>query len=162
MTLADNRPGFRLTGWHVLACFVVFFGITIAVDTLMIVRAYATYPGEVTTSPYEDGLAYDNTLDQQKAQSGLGWRMTAGLAGADTVRLTAADKAGAPLRGLKITARLERPATVQGARPIQFYEGAPGVYQAAAAPLSGVWDLKLSAFDARRRRFDAERRLIAP
>jgi len=162
MSIAETPPHFRIKGWHVLAGFVVFFGITLAVDTVMMVRAYATYPGEVATSPYEDGLAYDSTLDQQKAQALLGWRMTLGLVGTDVVRLTAADKDGAPLSALRLQARLERPATEQGVRPIQFQAVAPGIYEAHVGTLSGAWDVKLSAFDNHNRRFDAERRLIAP
>jgi nitrogen fixation protein FixH len=162
MSFAETRPQFRLNGWHVLAGFVLFFGVTLAVDTFMMVRAYSTYPGEVATSPYEDGLAYDSTLDQQKAQAALGWRMTIGLVGPDLIRLTAADKAGAPLSPLRIEARLERPATEQGRRSIQFQAVSPGVYEAHVGAVSGAWDVKLSAFDDRNRRFDAERRLVAP
>ena len=162
MTDIQVRPHFTLNGWHVLAGFVLFFAVTLAVDTLMLVRAYTTYPGEVATSPYEDGLAYDRTLDQQRSQSALGWRMTIGLAHPDVVRLTAADKAGAPLSALRIVARLERPATEQGKRAVTFTAVSAGVYDAHIEPISGAWDLKLSAFDSRGREFDAERRLVTP
>ncbi len=61
MTTASDRPAAsELNGWHVLAGFVVFFGVTIAVDTVMIVDAYRTYPGEAAASPYEEGLAFDS------------------------------------------------------------------------------------------------------
>jgi nitrogen fixation protein FixH len=161
MTLAEPRRGFRLTGWHVLAALVIFFGVTIAADAIMVMDAYRSFPGEVASSPYEEGLAYDSQLDQQRRQAALGWSMTIGLVGSG-VRLTAIDRNGAPLPGLRITARLERPATEQGRRNVEFREVAPGVYQAPVGPLSGAWDLRLSAIDARGRRFDAERRLIAP
>ena len=162
MTLADIRPHFRLTGWHVLAGFVVFFGITLAVDTYMMVSAYRTYPGEVADTPYEAGLAYDKTLDQEKAQAALGWRMSLGLVGSDVVRLTAVDRAGKAAPPLRIEARLERPATEDGRHTIQFLPTAPGVYEAHVGRLIGAWDVKLSAYDAQHHRFDAERRLVAP
>jgi nitrogen fixation protein FixH len=127
----------------------------------MVADAYRTFSGEVATSPYEEGLAYDSQLDQQRAQAALGWRMTVGLEGR-TIRLRAIDENGKPLAGLRFTARLERPATEQGRQPVVFREVAPGVYEAAAGALSGAWDIRVSAFDTDRHRFDAERRLIAP
>ena len=162
MTLAATQPSFRITGWHVLAGFVLFFGITLAVDTYMMVSAYKSFPGQVETSPYEDGLAYDSTLDQQKAQAALGWRMSIGLVPGGVVRLAAVDRSGAPVQLPHIVARIERPATEQGRRDISFQAISPGVYEARVGALSGAWDVKLSAFDARNRRFDAERRVIAP
>jgi nitrogen fixation protein FixH len=162
MSLSHTRPGFRLNGWHVLAMFVVFFGVTIAVDTVMIVQSYRTYPGEVSSQPYEDGLAWDSELDQQHAQAALGWKMSAGLDAAGVVTIAARDRSGAPLTLTRIEARLERPATEQGLRQLTFKPAGLGQYRANAGALSGAWDLRLSAYDAKGRRFDAERRLVAP
>jgi len=161
MSTSGAPRSFRLTGWHVLAMFVAFFGVVIAVDTAMMIDAYRTFPGEVTEQPYEEGLRYDLALDQQHRQAALGWKMAAGLGEAGVVTLTARDAAGAPLAGLRIEARLERPATEQGRRALAFSERSPGVYQARAGALAGAWDLRLSAY-RRGLRFDAERRLVAP
>ncbi|MFI4933596.1 MAG: FixH family protein [Caulobacterales bacterium] len=160
--MSATRKAFRLTGWHVLGAFVVFFGITAAVNALMVVDAYSTFSGEVSSTPYEDGLAYDSELGQQRAQAALGWRMSAGVIAPDAVRLTASDQAGAPVSGLRIVARLERPATEAGRRDLKFREVAPGDYEARPGAIVGAWDLRLSAYDAKGRRFDAERRLVAP
>ena len=162
MTLTAAPPPFRVTGWHVLAGFVLFFGVTIAVDAYMMVSAYRSFPGQVESSPYEDGLAYDTALDQQKAQAALGWRMSIGLNPRNVIRLTAVDRSGAPVNLPRIEARLERPATEQGRHAIHFRADSPGVYDANVGGLAGAWDVKLSAYDGRNRRFDAERRLIAP
>jgi nitrogen fixation protein FixH len=162
MSLSHARPGFRLTGWHVLAIFVVFFGIVIAVDTIMVLDAYRTYPGEVSSQPFEEGLAWDSELNQQHTQAELGWRMTAGFAAPGVIEITARDQAGRPVGLTRIEARLERPATEQGRRDIQFQPSAPGAYRAAVGALAGAWDLRLSAYDRQGRRFDAERRLVAP
>ena len=162
MSSIAPSTGFRLTGWHVLAGFVAFFGVTIAVDTVMMVDAYRTFPGEVSSTPYEDGLAFDSELDQQKSQAALGWRMSLGSAGAGVIDLTAKDRDGAPLTRLRIVARAERPATEQDRLNLQFRQVSAGVYQARTGALAGAWDVRLSAYDRRGRRFDAERRLISP
>jgi nitrogen fixation protein FixH len=157
----ESRP-FRLTGWHVLIGFVVFFAAVTAVDTIMIVDAYRSYPGEAAASPYEEGLAFDNEIDQQARQQALGWRMTAGLDGVGALGVVVAGPDGRPLSGLKLTGSLERPATVAGRRDLAFREAAPGVYRAPARGLRGAWDLSLRAEDAHGRRFDAARRLVLP
>ena len=162
MTHADTPRGFRINGWHVLGLFVVFFAAIIGVDTLMIVEAYESYPGEATAQPYEEGLRWDAALDQQRAQAALGWTLTAGLDAAGDIRVTARDRSGAPVVFAHIDAKLERPATVQDMRTLRFVMTAPGVYVARPGALSGGWDLSLSAYDARGRRFDAQKRLYAP
>jgi nitrogen fixation protein FixH len=153
---------FRLTGWHVLAMVVAFFGVITAVDAVMVVDSYATYPGEVSSQPYEEGLAWDSELDQQRAQAGLGWRMTAGFAGQSVIELTVRDRRGQPVTLARIDARLERPATEAGKLSLRFAPAGAGVYRAEVGALTGAWDLRLTAHDASGRRFDAERRLIAP
>jgi nitrogen fixation protein FixH len=156
-------PAFRLNGWHVLAGLVAFFGVVIAVDVVMMVDAYSTFSGEVSTSPYEDGLAYDSQLDQQRDQARLGWRMTLAFAQPGEIRLSAVGPNGAPLSALRVTGRLERPATEAGRLALDFREASPGVYVAQAGRVAGgAWDARISAYDRQGRRFDAERRLLSP
>ena len=156
-------PAFRLNGWHVLAACVAFFATVTAVDVMMAVDAYRTHSGEVSTSPYEDGLAYDSQLDQQRAQARLGWKLGLGLNAPGEVRLTAATAHGVALDGLRVGGRLERPATETGRIDLVFEPRGAGVYVARVASLpQGAWDARVSAYDSQHRRFDAERRLIAP
>lgn len=162
MNPAAPRPGFRITGWHVLAALVLFFATDIAINTLFIVRAYRTFPGEVSVTPYEDGVLYDKALKQKAAQDALGWRFTAGAQGADRLVVTAADAAGAPIRGLTIGGLLQRPATETGKRTVAFREARPGRYEAVAGALDGAWDLELTATDKAGHKFIAERRLVQP
>ena len=168
MTHADiprgpgREPGFRLTGWRVLGIFVVFFGVVAAVDGSMMVRAYRTYPGEVSATPYEDGLSYDKVLARERAQADLGWRTAIALAGPGAIQVTAHDRSGAPIVFTRISAHLERPATLQGAHDVRFGLAGPGVYRAEVAGLSGAWDVTVSGVDAAGHRFDAAQRLVAP
>ena len=74
---ATTKPSDRrvqLTGWHVLIIFVLFFGIMLSVNILMVVQAISTFPGEVSSQPYEAGLTYNHTLKQQATERALGWR----------------------------------------------------------------------------------------
>ena len=162
MTPAAPVPRFVIKGWHVLAAFVLFFGVDIAVNAAFMVSAYRTFPGETSLTPYEDGVAYNKALAQQRAQAALGWRLTAGLEPTGRIRVEAFDRAGAPLPGLHLTARLQRPATEEGARVMTFEETARGVYGARTARLTGAWDIDVTAHDNRGRTMLAQRRVVAP
>ena len=118
--------------------------------------------GEVSSQPYEDGIAWDSELDQQHAQAALGWRMTAGVTPDGQIEITARDRAGQPLALPRIVARLERPATEQGKLDLAFTQVSAGVWRANPGRVSGAWDLRLAAYDPQGRQFDAERRLIWP
>ncbi|MBL8555838.1 MAG: FixH family protein [Phenylobacterium sp.] len=161
MTATDNAPGFRLTGWHVLAGVVGFFAVIIAVDASFLVAAYRTHPGEVSVTPYEDGLAYNRRLEQLRAQERLGWRASAAAA-ERAVAIEVRDAAGRPIQGLALTAKLERPATEAGRLTPVFREVTPGRYVAREPRLSGAWDLTAEGRDGAGRRFQLERRLTWP
>ncbi len=70
--------GFRVQGWHVLAMVTAFFAVVIAVDATFAVVAVRTFPGQVSVTPYEDGLIYNRHIAQMTAQDRLGWRVGAG------------------------------------------------------------------------------------
>jgi len=152
---------FRIKGWHVLAAFVAFFAIVIAVDTGFVIMSIRSFPGQVSVTPYEDGLVYDRKLAQLAAQERLGWRATAAAEpGAVVVEMR--DRAGAPLSGLAMTGKLERPATEAGRLILRFQETSPGRYVVRPGPLNGAWDLSAAATGRHDERFEAERRLAWP
>lgn len=151
-------PAFRLTGWHVLAGVSAFFAIVVGIDTSFLVVAYRSHPGEVSVTPYEDGLLYNQRIAQLEAQSRLGWGATA-QAGPGEVVMAFQDRRGAPLRGLRINGRLERPATESGRIELTFIEAGPGRYVARTGAAAGAWDLTATAQAPDGARFIAERRL---
>lgn len=161
MSEASAHAGFRLTGWHVLAAVVGFFAVVIGVDVSFAVAAYRTFPGEVSVTPYEDGILYNKTLAQLAAQEKLGWKAAA-AAEPGAVVLIVHDRAGSAVRGLKVTGKLERPATESGRLTPRFSETAPGRYEARLGREIGAWDLTAEARDAQGHLFIAERRLTWP
>ena len=170
MNAAPTHNGFELRGWHVLAGLLAFFAIVIAVDVGFAIQAYRTFPGEVSATPYEDGLQFNQTLAQRAEERSLGWqaKIQATVLGAGSnpgsgrVRLlvTIKDAAGRPVRGLKLSGRLERPATEAGRVEPRFTETAPGVYEGRAPETPGAWDLTLNAVDSTGRAFNAESRMV--
>ena len=160
---------FQLKGAHVLASLLAFFGAVIAVDVGMAVQAYRTFPGEVSATPYEDGLQFNRTLARRNEERSLGWRakINATVLGAGSdmrsgrvqLRVTIADAAGRPVTGLALGGRLERPATEVGRVSPRFTEVKPGLYEAAVPDTPGAWDLTLNGQDRAGRAFDAESQL---
>lgn len=158
MTPDATVSGFRIKGWHVLAAVTAFFGVVIAVDTTFMVAAYRSHPGQVSVTPYEDGLAYNRAVAQRRAQAALGWSATAAAADKAVV-IEIADARGEPVSDLKLAGLLRRPATEAGEIPLAFKETAPGRYQARVTPPAGAWDLHVGAAG---QPFQAERRLAWP
>jgi len=167
---ARARPGFELKGWHVLAAVIGFFAAVIAVDVGMAVQAYATFPGEVSATPFEDGLKFNSTLAERAAERSMGWRASVKatvLGAGETINsgrtqllVNISDRAGRPVRGLDLLGRLERPATETGGRNLRFVEIRPGAYQAFAPDTPGAWDLALSGADRSGHPFEAQSRML--
>jgi nitrogen fixation protein FixH len=155
---APARRG--LTGRHVLAIMVSFFALVFTVDGVFTYLALRSHPGQVSVTPYEDGLLYNRRIAQLDAQARLGWS-----AGAEAqpgrVVLTYRDREDRPLGGLAVSARLERPATEAGRQVLKFVETAPGRYEAVVR-VAGAWDLTAAARNAHGEAFTAERRLTWP
>ncbi|OXE35944.1 MAG: ferredoxin [Phenylobacterium zucineum] len=161
MTGTTLSPSRGLTGWHVLAMVVGFFAVVIAVDVLFAVQAYKTFPGEVSVTPYEDGIAYNRTLAQLATQEKYGWKA---VAGAEPGRIVVEfqNAKGDPVRSLSFITKLEHPATETGRLTPKFRETSPGRYEAEMTGIHGAWDLTLVAENAAGQRFEAERRLTWP
>lgn len=158
---AATPRGFRITGWHVLAIVVAFFAVVIAVDSWFAVLAYRTFPGEVSVTPYEDGLLYNKKIAQIEAQTKLGWQAAA-QAQPGSVMIEYRDAKGQAVRGLTVEGKMERPATETGRIVLKFAEASPGVYVATAGKIAGAWDLTAVAKGAEGAHFEAERRLTWP
>jgi nitrogen fixation protein FixH len=149
---ATARPvtAFRLTGWHVLAMLIGFFVVIFAVNTIFIVQAVSTFPGEHTKKSYLQGLHYNDTLKRREAERALGWQAEAALLGDEggrsTLRIRLTGKDNAALDGVTLTGVLRRPVTDTQDIKLAFTAGAPGLYIAPIGVLpDGSWDMRVTA-----------------
>lgn len=159
MTTTNRPDGFRLQGRHVLFGVIGFFAVIFALDGYFVALAMKTFPGQVTESPFEEGLAFNGDIARREAQARLGWTATAQETAAGVV-VVLKGRDGHHLSGLNLTGALERPATEAGRQTLRFTEASPGVYTAAAQGLAGAWDLTATAQDGDGARFDLTRRLV--
>jgi len=158
---AQAKVPFTVKGRHVLFGVVGFFAVVIALDSLFVTWAVQTFPGEVSTRAYEDGLAYNRTLAARQEQKALGWTAKV-LQGAQpgAVRVAFAGPSGETLDGLAVKAAFTRPATDEGGREAALRNSGGGTYTGQVPLEAGAWDVKLTAADKTGRVFEAERRLV--
>lgn len=145
---ARAKP-FELRGWHVLAMLLLFFAAIIGVNIAFAVAAVSTFPGEDVQRSYIQGLHYNRTLAERRAQASLGWRAAATFAGEETngrVIVTLSDRDGAPLQAAQVTGELERPTDARFDRQLQFVQTGTGRYAADVPNLApGHWRLRARA-----------------
>jgi len=161
-----REASFSLRGWHVLLALVGFFGIIIVVNVCFALAAVDTFPGEDVTHPYIQGLEYNRTLAEHRAQQALGWRVAAMLApapGGAALSIDINGRNGAPLTGARIEGVLRWPADVHRDRALRFKEAAHGHYVAALTHLGeGDWDLRATATSLDHHSLDFEADLTWP
>jgi len=152
----------QLTGGHVLAGMLFFFGAIIAVNVAFSVAAVRTFPGEDERRSYLQGLRYNEKLDERAAQAALGWRAGVTMTPSDAnaqLSVHFADRAGRPIDGLTIAGTLKRPATTRDDRVIAFTALGDGVYRADAGVIAaGAWTFQGIATRGSER-FEFERRM---
>lgn len=145
------KTPYRVRGWHVLAGMIVFFVAIIAVNVAFAVAAIRSFPGEDQQQAYMQGLRYNETLSQRRAQADLGWTVAAELTQAPSgarLQLMLRDAHGAPIDGAAISGALRRPADQRLDRALVFVRRAPGIYTANTSALAqGRWQLRARATD---------------
>jgi nitrogen fixation protein FixH len=158
------RQPFRVTGRLVLVCFLAFFAVVAGVNATMMTLALRSMPGVDVKSAFESSQTFNREIERARAQAARGWTSTVDLArdGASvSVAIRFADRAGAPVTGLDLAARLAHPSSRQADVALSFVETAPGLYRAEVPGLAaGARDLVLDATRAGERVFATRSRLV--
>lgn len=154
-----------LTGGMVLAALIVFFGVIIGVNVIMMKLAIQTLPGTEVDSAYSASLAYEDEIAAARRQSERNWQVDAhvqrGADGGATLQVQARDSAGKPISGLTFQGRLQRPTDKGADQEVELVEVGSGIYR-GNAPLiaSGQWDLVLEGDAAGQRMFLSKNRVL--
>jgi nitrogen fixation protein FixH len=154
-----------LTGRMVLVLLVVFFGVVIGVNLVMMKFAIQTLPGTEVDSAYSASLAYEKEIAAARDQNARNWKIVAHIdrsgQGGATVQVEARDNNGRPMSGLKFQGRFERPTDRRADQAVALAETGIGIYRGTASPIaSGQWDLVLQGDAAGRRVFLSRNRVV--
>lgn len=132
----------ELTGKHVLAISVAFFGVIIAVNVVMAVKAVSTFPGLEVENSYVASQTWDAEMAAQKA---LGWSLAEDYDEASQeLRLTFTDKTGAKVQVNGLTVLVGRTTEEKDDKYPTFTREA-GIYVAKLPLTKGKWMMHVEA-----------------
>ncbi len=137
-----QKPVRPLTGWHVLAMFVAFFGVVIAVNFGLAWQAISTFPGLEVENGYIASQTFDAEMAAQKA---LNWTLTSAYdPGSHELRLAFADASGQPVTVASLSVLVGR-TTEQADDMTPVFDLVDGVYVAPAKLALGKWMMAVEA-----------------
>ncbi len=136
-----EKPEKELTGKHVLAMLLVFFGVMLCVNIFFTVMAVQSFSGEDVPRSYRQGLEYNRTLHSRAVQNALGWSAHVNALD-EKLFVEFRDRDGERLSNLGLTGVLRHPATLSNDQILQFEQTANGRFEAKIFGLKGKWVLK--------------------
>lgn len=153
----------ELTGRFVLFCFLGFFGVVIAMNTVLIRAATTTFGGVETPNAYKTGLAFNREIAAARAQEARHWSVDANLIrgsrGDANVTVTVRDGNGSPPSTVDFVARLAHPADRRRDLPIAMRPFGPGVFTGTVHAEPGQWDLLIDIIRDDERLFRSKSRI---
>jgi nitrogen fixation protein FixH len=154
-----------LTGRFVFIAVVSFFAVVIGVNVVMMRLAVTTLPGTEVDSAYSAGLAYQREILAARQQNARDWKVDAHVErkpdGFAAINIRAQDRRGAPLAGLAVFARLERPTDWRADQAFEIAGGGGGSYRGTAQSVApGQWDLVIEADADGKRMFLSRNRIV--
>lgn len=155
-------------GAHVLAALLAFFAIVIAVNVTFVVFAVRSFPGEDVRRSYLQGLNYNATIAERRAQAALGWHAVAVLSdqeGGVVLNVALRDAEGAPIDGLVVAGALRWPTDERRDHDLVFEPRGQGRYVARVPSLAaGRWLLRARAErgDGQKLDFETELTWLSP
>ncbi len=143
--MTAKRPAKEFTGRHMLAIFVIGFGIVIAVNFTMASFAVGGFHGTVVENSYVASQKFNGWLDEARKGEALGWKV-------ETVRdddgHVVLDTSGLP-PGALLSADLRRPLGDREFAELRFAPGdEPGRFRSTMPVAEGRWTMRLTITDS--------------
>lgn len=139
MNTENEKPGFKLTGWHVFGGFVLGFGVIISVNLFLAFSAVNTFPGLEVKNSYIASQEFDINRARQEA---LGWQVE-GIVEDKLLRVQVRDVHGDPLEVTQIDGIIARRTHERDDYVPTFrFDGTDYLADIDLAP--GSWQLRLT------------------
>jgi len=158
-----GATAFVLTGRHVLACLLLFFGCVFAVNFYMARVAIQTFSGLEAAKPYQEGIKYDEEIARARAQDERHWSVEASLRpaapGFFLIDIHQKDAGGFVTPGLNVTATFMHPADRRRDVSVEVPRIDAGHFAAPVQIAQGRWNLRIEARDSQSLLFRSESRV---
>jgi nitrogen fixation protein FixH len=153
MSMTHNAPrerGFRFTGWHMVAVISLFFGVMFTANGTLVYFALTTFGGTEVDSSYKAGREIPAKMAEIHAQEARAWTVDLDIKRAPDGHVAASvaphDKTGAPITGLEVEVRLQRPVDKREDVVIRLIEAEKGRYVGRVEGVeAGNWDAAIVA-----------------
>jgi len=139
--MSHTGTGFRLTGKHVLAMLIAFFGIIFAVNGVLVYLAQTSWTGLMKGNGYEASIKYNKEAEKARKMLAKGWRTQILVPRDGRVMIELKDKAGQPLSGLVAKVKIGRPVGERDDREFAFRDNGAGRYVIPEPLKPGAWKL---------------------
>ena len=136
-----------LTGRKFLGILLASFAVVLAVNITFVVYALKTWPGLETETSYEDGLRYNQTLEEARQQKALGWRSDLTVAADGEVMAHLDDAFGQAVPDLTVMVALRRRVGDETEMQTSLVRSAEGYVGWLDTPAAGYWRATLTAND---------------
>lgn len=132
------------TGWFLGRWLIGFFGTMFIANAFFVWFALSTHTGNQDTNAYEEGLNYNQVLEQARKQELLGWHFNVDIMSDGTLLVSLFDKDGTPLKNSQVEAMLFNPTSDQDDRAIEVLDIADGQFSLSYNGIAhGQWELRL-------------------
>jgi nitrogen fixation protein FixH len=143
MSAAQPRT-FTLNGLHILAAFLAFFGIIIAVNLTMARFAVTYWTGLVVKNSYVASQEFNDKIAAHDEILAHGWVETVSVA-EGKLNWTLRDKSGKPVAADQLVVRFNRPIGENGDAEQIATRLPDGTFAPLAFPASGRWIVTIKA-----------------
>lgn len=154
-------PGRTITGWHVLAGMIAFFGVVVGVNLWLAVSASRTWTGLVVANSYVASQEFNGKERLAREQAALGWHAVLTYR-PGRLALDLRDGSGRPVPLGQVSVDLTRPLGDREDRTVTLLPAADGSYFADIELPHGVWNAFTHAAETPHGAFEQHSRLMAP
>lgn len=142
MNNEQARQESRRTGRAVLLSLVLLFAVFCSVDAFFVYKALTTHTGVISEHAYEEGLAYNQYIEQAREQDQL---YTVISYDDGTVSLQVRDHGKQPLDDAKASLSFVRPVHGHYDFSVDLVNSGAGLYTSRVdMPLKGLWSAKVN------------------
>jgi len=134
----------QLTGYHVAAMFIAFFGVIIAVNLTMAWFASSSWTGLVVKNSYVASQHYNEKIEAARSQKAMGWRTEFGYSN-NLLKLSITDRNNQPIIFDRLTVAIGTPVAENKDSKLVLERDNLGFYQTKIELAEGLWAYQLVA-----------------